>query len=428
MQPKPSLLILNLYMVYPPNSGAKVVIYNRIVELSKYFRVTFCCLHENPTDATAAEHLRQFADVVVAQGAFRKRAFLRQAWNSLRNPCATGFADQLAAWFASADACRLLQSTPFDIVELHSSCWYHRSVQTGSAVRVLVLHNDERAYYSERARVAWRRDGLCAGARAMLDAALVSWQERRAVQASDALVSLFPPSARWARRGGAKPMLHNWGGVDCAYYRGIGSNGATGVAAGRGATLVFVAALFVEGAADAAARFADEALPLVEHAFPGSRFLLVGDHRGNPTIQRLVRRHKNIEATGLVPDVRPYLKAADVVVVPTVHGSGIRYKIMEAMAAGKAVVSTEKGAEGLGLRHGDTSLLAKSVREMGPLVIELLRDRTKRRDLEQRARAVAWEQFDRVPRHQQLAQWYLTLLQRGHSPRSTPVAPSVRTA
>ncbi|MBP1684722.1 MAG: glycosyl transferase group 1 [Deltaproteobacteria bacterium] len=413
MQPKPSLLILNLYMVYPPNSGAKVVIYNRIVELSKYFRVTFCCLHENADDAAAAEHLREIADVVVAQGACRKRTLFRHVWDYLRNPCATGFADKLAAWFASADVHRLLRAEPFDIVELHSSCWYHRSVQTGSAVRVLVLHNDEREYYTERARVAWKRDGLRAGVRATLDATLVSWQERRAVRASDALVSLFPPTERWSRLGGTKPMLHNWGGIDCAYYRTVSSRRATVPAPRRGATLVFIAALFVEAAIDAAARFADEAFPVVEQAFPGSRFLLVGDHRGNPTIQRLVTQHKTIEATGLVPDVRPYLETADVVVVPIMHGSGIRYKLMEAMAAGKAIVSTEKGAEGLGLHHGDAILLATSVREMGPLVVELLRNAAKRRELEQRARTVAWERFDRVPGHEQLAAWYLALLGRG---------------
>jgi hypothetical protein len=86
------------------------------------------------------------------------------------------------------------------------------------------------------------------------------------------------------------------------------------------------------------------------------------------------------------------------------------------MAAGKAIVSTEKGAEGLGLRHGDAMLLAQSVREMGPMIVELLRNEAKRHDLEQQARAVAWEKFDRVPGHQQLAQWYLALLRRGRRP------------
>ncbi|MFN8625056.1 MAG: glycosyltransferase [Candidatus Binatia bacterium] len=413
MQPKPSLLILNLYMVYPPNSGAKVVIYNRIVELSKYFRVTFCCVYENADDSAAAAHLREFADVVVAKGALPQRSPFRQAWEYLCNPCATGFGDQLAAWVASPDVHRLLGAEPFDIVELHSSCWYHRSMHTGSAVRVLVLHNDEREYYRERARVAWRRNGLRAGGSAALDAALVSWQQHRAIQAFDALVSLFPPSARWAQRGGMKPMLHNWGGIDCAHYRAVTSRGEPVAAPRHGATLVFIAALFVEGAVDAAARFAAEALPVVADAFPGSRFLLVGDHRGNPIIQRLVVQHQDVEATGLVPDVRPYLEAADVAVVPIVHGSGIRYKIMEAMAAGKAIVSTEKGAEGLGLRHGDALLLAKSVRDMGPLVVELLRNAAKRRALEHRARAVAWEKFDRVAGYRQLAEWYLALLQQG---------------
>jgi len=50
---------------------------------------------------------------------------------------------------------------------------------------------------------------------------------------------------------------------------------------------------------------------------------------------------------------------------------------------------------------------------MGPLVVELLRNAAKRRELEQRARTVAWERFRPRPRHEQLAAWYLALLGRG---------------
>jgi glycosyltransferase involved in cell wall biosynthesis len=65
-----------------------------------------------------------------------------------------------------------------------------------------------------------------------------------------------------------------------------------------------------------------------------------------------------VRVTGAVADMRPYLEAARVSVVPLLTGGGTRVKILEAQAVGRPVVSTSVGAEGLGLRHGESILLA----------------------------------------------------------------------
>ena len=69
-------------------------------------------------------------------------------------------------------------------------------------------------------------------------------------------------------------------------------------------------------------------------------------------------RHRGVEVTGRVEDVRPYLADAAVYVVPLRIGGGTRLKIFEAMAAGRAVVSTSVGAEGLPTENGRHLLLA----------------------------------------------------------------------
>ena len=61
---------------------------------------------------------------------------------------------------------------------------------------------------------------------------------------------------------------------------------------------------------------------------------------------------RGITVTGRVPDVRPYLALADIVVAPLAYGSGTRLKLLEAFAAGRAVVATAKAAEGLDVRDG----------------------------------------------------------------------------
>jgi glycosyltransferase involved in cell wall biosynthesis len=404
---RPSLLLLNLYMAYPPNSGAKVVIYNRLVELSKHFRITFCCLGEHTADAHAALHLGRFAEVIVARGVRRQSSLLGRLWSLLRDPCAVEFVDKLAAWFESDEMQQLLSGRRFDVIELHSSCWYRRRLRVLAGLKVLVAHNRELEYYTQRARVAWGVDGRVAGIRASLDAFLVAMQERRAIAGADAVVSLAPLETAQRRRWFADlPVLCNWGGVDLKYYRSVDCTRSSS-APMRGPVLVFIAAFFVEGARDAALRFAREALPAIVQSHPRVRLVLVGDHRGNGTIARLATEHPEIDVVGLVPDVRPYLHSADVVVVPIVRGSGVRYKIMEALAAGKPVVATQKAAEGLGLVSGQDILLAETVPEMAPLVTQVLRDNTLRSHLSHHALDAARDKFDRVAEHQRLADWYL---------------------
>lgn len=393
-------------MVHPPNSGAKVVLYNRIVELSKYFRVTFCCLREEDEDLAAAAHLESFCEVVLvdeAIGALRTSTLLRE-------PSAMEFSPKLTAWLDNPTVRALLQRS-FDVVEIHSSCWFRSEIENPAGRTVLVALNDEREYFLARAAAAWRLDGLRAGMRAALDALLVTQQERRAIRASDAVVSLAPVDGAARARFGDRPALHNWGGVDCAYYAAADEPSSPADAP----TLVCVAAFFVEAAVEGAREFIEKALPAIRAEVPGTRLVLVGDHRGNTTIARLARDYEYVEATGLVPDVRPYLGAADIAITPLNRGSGIRYKIMEALAAGKPVVSTEKGAEGLGLEASVDALLSPDIPGMVPLIVRLLQDATLRGAFARRSREVALERFDRVREHRKLADWYADLLAQDSS-------------
>jgi polysaccharide biosynthesis protein PslH len=82
-----------------------------------------------------------------------------------------------------------------------------------------------------------------------------------------------------------------------------------------------------------------------------------------------------------VPSVVEHLARAAVVVVPLRIGGGTRLKIFEAMAAGRAVVSTSIGAEGLDVMSGRDLLLADEDAQFAGAVVELLRDNERRRAL-----------------------------------------------
>lgn len=409
---RPSLLVLNLYMVHPVNSGAKVVIFNRLRALSQAFRVTFCCLEESPADRAGAAALQPWCDVVLAQGREEQTADLPQR---REQPCASAFAAKLDAWYDSAEL-RYILTQRFDVVELHSSCWFRQEFTAVTGLKVLVAHNREVDYYRDQARVVRQGQGGVAGRRAARDAALVARQERQAIAASDAVVSLAPLTPEDASAWfGSRPVLHNWGGVDLASYRDV-REGMAAVASASGPVLVCVAAFFVEAAAEAAWRFVQEALPEILRVYPGTRLRLVGDHRQHPRLVAL-SAHPSVDVTGLVSDVRPHLAVADVVVVPIMHGSGVRYKLMEALAVGAPVVATEKAAEGLGLTTGQDAVLVETVRQMGPAVVALLERPELRHEMSTRAQVTATERFDHVAEHAALGRWYYEqLIARGASP------------
>jgi glycosyltransferase involved in cell wall biosynthesis len=125
--------------------------------------------------------------------------------------------------------------------------------------------------------------------------------------------------------------------------------------------------------------FAREILPLIRKQYPAIRFFVVG--KDPPPNVRNMNRDPSITVTGLVADIRPYIQKASVVVVPLLIGGGTRNKILEAMAMGKAIVSTNIGAEGLEVENGKDILIANSPQEFANCVMILLADMEKRRKL-----------------------------------------------
>src|SRR5208282_1666566 len=122
---------------------------------------------------------------------------------------------------------------------------------------------------------------------------------------------------------------------------------------------------------DAVAYFCQEVFPMVRAEFPSAVFQIVG-RNPHPRVQQL--GSQSVQVTGTVPSVADYLRDATVVVVPLRIGGGTRLKIYEAMAMGKAVVSTSIGAEGLDVRSGRDLILADDPAAFAEAILSLLRD------------------------------------------------------
>jgi polysaccharide biosynthesis protein PslH len=138
--------------------------------------------------------------------------------------------------------------------------------------------------------------------------------------------------------------------------------------------------------------FVAEILPLIRREIPDARLLVVG-RSPSGRVKELAVRDSLIEVTGTVDDIRPFMDRAAVYVVPLRIGGGTRIKIFEAMAEGKAVVSTTIGAEGLPVADGQNIVIADRPSDFAGRVVTMLRDSDLRHSLGDAARKLVEENY-----------------------------------
>ncbi|MGH2426451.1 MAG: glycosyltransferase family 4 protein, partial [bacterium] len=184
------------------------------------------------------------------------------------------------------------------------------------------------------------------------------------------------------RKGGIRRLRVVPNAVDTEWYRPRNTNETK-------PALVFVGTFRHSPNVEAAEVLCDLILPRVQSQVPGVHVYLVGAEPG--PIERLAGR--NVTVTGWVPDPRPYLARAAVVVVPLRYGSGTRLKILEAFAMNKAVVSTPKGCQGLQVVDGEHVLISDDYNVFAEKVIYLLRNGQHRNRLGTAARRLVEQHY-----------------------------------
>jgi sugar transferase (PEP-CTERM/EpsH1 system associated) len=206
------------------------------------------------------------------------------------------------------------------------------------------------------------------------------WEKARAIEAEvcrsfeHVIVVSADDRELFAREFGVTSVSAIPTGVDLNYFR---AQPAGEPSSPRSGNLVFVGSLDWYPNEAGIRWFAEQVYPRIRQAVPEASLTVVGR---NPSlrVRQLAAEDASIEITGTVPDVRPYLARAEAVVVPLHIGGGTRIKIFEAMAMGRAVVSTQVGAEGLPVTAGGDILLADDPVAFAEAVISLLQRRALR--------------------------------------------------
>jgi len=195
-------------------------------------------------------------------------------------------------------------------------------------------------------------------------ALLYAAYERSVSRRAAATIYVSSVDAGYARRWSGRARIEIVrNGVDFDYFRPAEQAPSPG-------TVTFVGSLEFPPNIDGITFFARAVWPLILRRGGGRRLLVVG-RRPVAAVRRLTEM-EGVELHPNVPDVRPYVRAAGVVIVPTRKGGGLKNKILEACAMRRAVVASPRALGGLSARVGRDVLMAETPRKWAAQVCRLL--------------------------------------------------------
>ena len=380
---KLKILFLSPTVPFPLTDGGRIRVFNLLKQIATKNDVTLLALETQPTDAEGVSQLQQLGIQVhlvpnaptlppVSFGTLVTAFFKRQPITVARY--------DLPAYRQKLQ--ELVATETFDLVhyEMFHTAQFHTEARLPS---VLSQQNVDSAI--------WRR--LC---RETVNPfyKFAYWTQQLAFQryervlspkfdavtcTSDIDATVFERHCR----ADVIEIIPN--GVDITHYQ-------PDVSSEVPAHLIYIGSMDWYPNEDAVGFFADEVLPRIQERVPDVRFSIVG---GNPSarVQKLAER-KGVVVTGRVPEIKPYFAEATVFVVPLRIGSGTRLKILEALAMGKAIVSTSVGAEGLDLKDGEEIFIADEPTVFADAVIRLLTDTSLRRRIGENGRARVERDYD----------------------------------
>jgi polysaccharide biosynthesis protein PslH len=154
-------------------------------------------------------------------------------------------------------------------------------------------------------------------------------------------------------------------------------------------SLLFFGAMNYYPNQDGLSYFVEQIFPLILAKRPRTKLWVVGP--APDSVKRL--QSANIEVTGFVDAVEPYIDAATAAIVPLRLGGGTRLKIVEAMSKAKPIISTRVGAEGIDVVNGESALLADDPQSFADHVENVLADAALAKRLGAAARKLAEDRY-----------------------------------
>lgn len=154
--------------------------------------------------------------------------------------------------------------------------------------------------------------------------------------------------------------------------------------------------------------FYKDIFPLIKKEVPEAKLYIVGR---KPPVNIKILANKDIIVTGFVEDVREYIARSAVFIVPLKIGGGMRIKILNALAMGKAIVSTSIGCEGIDVTDGKDIYIADTEAQFARRVLELMGNKNKRRRLGEEGLRLVKEKYQWKRIAEQIEEEYKKILE-----------------
>ncbi|HET8728054.1 MAG TPA: TIGR03087 family PEP-CTERM/XrtA system glycosyltransferase [Alphaproteobacteria bacterium] len=374
------ILFLAHRIPYPPNKGDKIRSWHMLEHLCRDHDVTLGCFVDDPDDWRHEPMLQQACREVRLEPLPRSAAQLRNLpalWTRQPLSVAHYRRESMRGWVNEVLGRRKIAAT----LAFSGAMAQYVMDDCARAGRLLVdfvdVDSDKWRQYAQGRRGPMRwlyaREGRT----------LAQYERRVALTADASLfvsereVELFRSVAPEA--ADSTHALRN--GVDAAFFA-PDSGHASPFRPGE-LPLVFTGAMDYWANIDAATWFAREVLPQVAQRYPTACFWIVGS---NPTEKVMRLRSDRVVVTGRVPDTRPYLAHAAVVVAPLRIARGVQNKVLEGMAMARPVVASGNAVQGIEMRSEDHALVAEDGATFAEAVVRLLDDPAFAEALGRRAR------------------------------------------
>jgi polysaccharide biosynthesis protein PslH len=376
-------LVVSPFSPYPLVFGGAIRLYHLIKMFASFSDVTLLSYVSWADDEDPARHLQTICEKVVMVDAIplrHRRKALIQAQATLSPRSFQYHSHFSRAMQQAIDA--ELAATQFDTIVVELSQMGYFSYQQPGALRILDLQNIEHELILRRAQVEPRPAKRLA---LQLEGRKFRREEIAICRDFDLV---FTPSGR--ERDQLQPLLTPVP-VECLPNSIDADQLAPRATVPTDNHIVFVGSTHVDANRDGVQYFMERIFPLIEPEVPDVRFSIVG---GDPPPEiREYGRRPNVEVTGYVKSIRPYMERARGLVVPLRSGGGTRLKILEALSLGVPTVSTSVGAEGLSIADGTHLLLGDTPEAFARQVVRLLQDEALQRRLGVAGRRLVEESY-----------------------------------
>lgn len=390
-----NIIFLADIVPYPPNTGIKIRTYNIIRELHTQGHNVFLLafnhkvfINDAKTKTLCAQKLKNICKKVhifeIPSEKNRFTHYLCLAKNLFE-------IDPYRVKRYQSKKCsdrikEIILNNKIDLVHLDKTEFYWYSKFIDGIPIVATNHNVESNLMKQRSRYEISMDRKFF---AFLQYVKTLRYERRSLNRVNGYITCTDLDRDFFRNELSINTLHETidNGVDCSLYKPLRID--------EDHYVLIIGAQNKESTAnyDATMFFVKKMWPRIIEQDPSIELKIVG-RNPDRSILELENKYKNVEVVGYIQDEKEVFAKSKVLIVPLRIGGGSRLKILTAMAMGKTVISTSKGAEGIAYENGKNILIADAPEDFATKVLTITQDYEMRRNIGEHAHKLATDRYD----------------------------------